>query len=146
MRIDIRPATARDLPSAIELLRGADLPTEDLAAEHIALVAEGEAGLLGVIGLEIFGDVGLLRSLVVSPLARGEGVGRSLVEALELLARQRGIAELWLLTIDADAFFSNLSFCVRNRDIAPEDIRGSAEFSSLCPEDAVLMSKPTRRV
>jgi amino-acid N-acetyltransferase len=146
VRIDIRPATPRDLPSAIELLRSAGLPTEDLTAEHLALVAEGEAGVLGVIGLEAFGDIGLLRSLVVSPLARGAGVGRSLVAALESAARKRGIAELWLLTQDADAFFSKSSFCVRKRDAAPEAIRGSEEFSRLCPDDAVLMSKRTGSV
>ncbi|MCP4300795.1 MAG: GNAT family N-acetyltransferase [Gammaproteobacteria bacterium] len=140
-RIEIRPATASDLPAAIALLRDADLPTEDLTAGHLALVAEGEAEMLGVIGLEIFGDVGLLRSLVVSPLARDEGIGRLLAEALELSVRESGIVELWLLTIDADTFFSTLGFGVRSRDVAPDAIRGSREFSTLCPGDAVLMSK-----
>lgn len=146
MCIDIRPATPRDLPAAIELLHSAGLPTEDLTTEHLALVAEGEAGVLGIIGLEAYGDNGLLRSLVVLPPARGAGVGRSLVAALELLARNRGIAELWLLTLDADAFFSKSSFCARKRDEAPEAIRHSEEFSRLCPDDAVLMSKRTRSV
>jgi N-acetylglutamate synthase-like GNAT family acetyltransferase len=140
-RIEIRPATASDLPAAIALLRDADLPTEDLTTGHMALVAEGEAEMLGVIGLEIFGDVGLLRSLVVSPLARGEGIGRLLAEALELSVRESGIVELWLLTINADTFFSTLGFRVRSRDAAPDAIRGSKEFSTLCPGDAVLMSK-----
>ncbi|MBT8101400.1 MAG: GNAT family N-acetyltransferase [Gammaproteobacteria bacterium] len=141
MRFKIRPSTATDLPAAIALLRAADLPTEDLTASHLALVAEGEAGVLGVIGLERCRDVGLLRSLVVSPLARGRGLGRSLEVALESTARERGVRELWLLTIDADAFFSSLNFRIRQRDTAPEAIRGSAEFLTLCPGDAVLMSK-----
>lgn len=139
--IKIRPAMASDLPAAIALLRDASLPTEDLTIEHLALVAEGEAEMLGVIGLEKFGDVGLLRSLVVSPLARGEGVGRQLTAALELSVRENGIVELWLLTIDADTFFSNMGYRVRSRDAAPDAIRGSKEFSTLCPGDAVLMSK-----
>lgn len=146
MCINIRPATPRDLPTAIELLRSAGLPTEDLTAENLALVAEGDAGVLGIIGLEAFADVGLLRSLVVSPLARRAGVGRSLVAALELSAHKRGIAELWLLTQDADVFFSKLRFRARKRDAVPESIRGSEEFSRLCPDDAVLMSKRTRNV
>jgi len=146
MTVNIRPATARDLPCAIELLRRAELPTEDLAAGHLVLVAEGEAGVLGVIGLEAFEDVGLLRSLVVSPPARSEGVGRALVDALESLARERGIAELWLLTIDADAFFATSGFSVRGRDDAPSAVRASQEFSSLCPDNAVLMSKTAGRV
>lgn len=130
-----------DLPAAIDLLRNANLPTEDLTIKHLALAAEGGAGVLGVIGVEEFGAFALLRSLVVLPAARGEGVGRALVEALESSARRRGIGELWLLTIDADPFFSNLGFGIRRRDDAPEAIRRSREFSSLCPENAVLMSK-----
>lgn len=139
--LDIRRATKHDLPAATEMLGRAGLPTEDLSSRHLALVAEDEAGIRGVIGLETFRDVGLLRSLVVSPNARGEGVGCLLVKSLELLARERGIVELWLLTIDADAFFSNLNFGIRSREDAPRVIQTSEEFSALCPDDAVLMSK-----
>jgi len=139
--LDIREATERDLPVAIDMLIRAGLPTQDLSSQHLALVAEGEAGIRGVIGLEPCGDAALLRSLVVAPDARGEGVGCLLVTSLELLARERGIHELWLLTIDADAFFSTLKFRVRPRDAAPQAIRASEEFSALCPGDAVLMSK-----
>ncbi len=137
----IRNATAADLSFATEQLGAAGLPTGDLTTAHLALAADGEAGLAGVIGLERFGDVALLRSLVVSPPARGAGVGRALVQALESSARAQGIRELWLLTIDADVFFSGLGFGERDRTSAPDAIRGSAEFSSLCPADAVLMSK-----
>ncbi len=137
----IRDATAGDLPFAVELLGAAALPTSDLNPDHLALVAEGGVGLAGVIGLERFGDVALLRSLVVSPPARGAGVGRALVQALEALAREHGVRELWLLTIDADAFFCGLGFVVRDRASTPRAIRGSTEFSCLCPADAVLMSK-----
>lgn len=137
----IRDATAADLPFALEQLGAAGLPTGDLTPDHLALAAESDAGLAGVIGLERFGDVALLRSLVVSPGARGAGVGRALVQALESSARAQGFRELWLLTIDAGAFFSGLGFIERDRDSAPHAIRGSAEFSSLCPADAVLMSK-----
>jgi len=59
---------------------------------------------------------------------------------------ERGIAELWLLTIDADAFFATSGFSVRGRDDAPSAVRASQEFSSLCPDNAVLMSKTTGRV
>ena len=102
----------------------------------------GPTGLnMGVIGIEPYGNTALLRSLVVTPLARGAGIGRGLVTALESAAIERGTRELWLLTIDADAFFSTLGYFTRRRGDAPDPIRGSAEFSSLCPGDAVLMSK-----
>ena len=140
----IRPATAQDLPAALELLGEAALPIADLCAERIALVAYRQEEVQGVIGLESFKDIGLLRSLVVSRAARGSGVGAALVAALEAACWDRGIQELWLLTIDADSFFEKLGYVVRSRDVAPDAIRDTEEFSTLCPGDAVLMSKALR--
>lgn len=141
--MNIRAASARDVATALELLRQAELPTADLRAENLALIAEDASGTLGIIGLENFGDVGLLRSLVVRPSARARGIGRSLATALEHLAHGLGISEMWLLTMDADEYFRGLGFSARERVDAPDAIRGSEEFSSLCPADAVLMSKAT---
>ncbi len=72
---------------------------------------------------------------------------QDLPAALKLLhdaCRQQAVQEVWLLTIDADPFFEKLGYVVRTRDAAPDVIRGTAEFSSLCPGDAVLMSKELR--
>lgn len=137
----IRTATAADLPAALELLRDAALPVADLCAERLALVAYQEQEIRGVIGLESFENLGLLRSLVVSREARGNRLGAALVSALEAMCRQRGVQGLWLLTIDADAFFEKRGYVVRSREAAPDAIRGTEEFSVLCPGDAVLMSK-----
>lgn len=139
----IRSSRPSDLDAAVRLLSDAGLPLDDLTAEHLALVAEEHGELHGLIGLEFFGDVGLLRSLVVASHSRGRGLGQMLVSALEAHARDCGVAELWLLTIDADAFFERLGYGIRRRDAAPGAIRGTAEFSTLCPADAVLMSKST---
>jgi amino-acid N-acetyltransferase len=141
--MNIRAATKRDVAIALELLQQAGLPTADLTSNNLALVAEDSSGTLGIIGLEEFGGVGLLRSLVVRPSARGRGIGQSLATALERLAHGRGISEMWLLTMDADEFFAGLGFRPRNREDAPDAIRGSEEFSNLCPANAVLMSKAT---
>lgn len=137
----IRPAAAADLPATKMLLEHAGLPVTDLESDHLAFVAESGAELVGAIGVESLGDVGLLRSLVVDANARAAGIGRELVVALEGHAGANGIAELWLLTLDADPYFERLGYRVRDRDDAPEPIRGTAEFSSLCPGSAVLMSK-----
>jgi amino-acid N-acetyltransferase len=144
-RVHIRAAIESDMPKALEMLGFADLPTQDLSIRHLAVVAESAAGVAGFIGLESFGEIGLLRSLVVSPKERGGGIGRLLVRSLESLARDRGISELWLLTVDADQFFSKLDYEVRQREFVPEDIRGSQEFSALCPADAILMSRSLLR-
>ncbi|MDH3756275.1 MAG: arsenic resistance N-acetyltransferase ArsN2 [Gammaproteobacteria bacterium] len=139
----IRVARAADLAAATSLLRAAGLPVEDFSEDLIGnfLVASTGPSVVGCIGLEPLSNVGLLRSLAVDPDFRDGGVGRMLVGALEAHASRRGINELWLLTIDADGFFSRLDYRVQERDKAPAAIRRTAEFSLLCPDDAILMKK-----
>lgn len=141
MSVKIRPAHTGDLGAARTALSDAGLPIEDLSARHLAFVAEANDRMVGVIGLESFGVIGLLRSLVVLPEARADGAGGLLVAALEELAREQGVEALWLLTIDADGFFERLGYRVMDRGVAPAAIQSTTEFSGLCPGDAVLMSK-----
>lgn len=141
--IDIRPATTSDFEMAESWLLSAGLSTEDLTTKHLSdfLIAVTDGTPIGMIGLEKTGSVGLLRSLVVDPSVRSGGVGAQLVSGLEVLAKTYGVIELWLLTIDADGYFTKLGYARRDRSEAPVEIRGTAEFSSLCPGDAVLMSR-----
>lgn len=141
MDVELRSSNDGDLAEVSALLAAEGLPTEDLNADALALVAECKGALLGAIGLEAYGNVGLLRSLVVAQSGRGKGLGASLVNALERHARKVGVEALWLLTIDADAWFKALGYDVRARTQAPEAIAATEEFSSLCPDDAVLMCK-----
>jgi len=142
--LSIRPAVHTDIASARSLLRTAALPVEDLGGEHLAgfLVATEANAVVGVIGLEAFSKFGLLRSLVVDQACRGQRLGQKLVAELEAAADEQGVEELWLLTIDADAFFAKLGYTISGRDGAPAVIANTAEFTSLCPGDAVLMRKP----
>jgi len=141
--VTIRPGTAADLAIVQTWLVNAGLPIADLTPDHMNdfLVAVVDAGPAGIIGLEQFDEVGLLRSLVIDPAARRGGIGRQLVAALEAHALARGVAELWLLTIDAEAYFQKLGYEIMERDRAPEVIRVTREFSSLCPGDAIVMKK-----
>jgi len=138
---------AQGAESDFETLKGwlaaAGLPLEDLTAAHLRnfLVAISGDTAVGMIGLEQFNDIGLLRSLIVEPSSRRHGAGRALVAALEKQAALAGVTELWLLTIDADDYFARLGFETVSRDAAPATIQMTDEFSSLCPGDAVLMRK-----
>ena len=111
---DLREARPGDWAAIRALLDGAGLPVEDLGADRLAgfLVAEQDATMVGLIGVEVFGTAGLLRSLVVAEAARKDGLGGRLVAALETSAQAAGIAELWLLTIDAERFFERHGFRV----------------------------------
>jgi amino-acid N-acetyltransferase len=141
--VGIRPADPADFAAATALLKAAGLPVADLSADRLDdfLVASGDDAVLGLIGLEAHAGIGLLRSLVIRPDARRFGLGQRLVAGIEALARRRGVTELWLLTIDAQRYFEKHGYTVEERAAAPDAIRQSAEFTTLCPGDAVLMKK-----
>ncbi|MBP2160555.1 MULTISPECIES: arsenic resistance N-acetyltransferase ArsN2 [Asticcacaulis] len=114
------------------------LPVSDLGADHQRMwcdVVDGKA--VGYGGIERHGDAALLRSLVILPDHKGRGHGAALVAQI---VAEAGVAELWLLTNTAAAFFARLGWTVRDRADAPPAIAASAEFASLCPASAVCMS------
>lgn len=139
----LRSATANDWAAINSLLAAEDLPVADLNAGEISnfLIAEDEADLLGLIGIELYSTVGLLRSLVITKNARRLGLGGKLVGALESAAETAGVTELWLLTIDAQHFFERLGYKIVGREKAPDCIQKTGEFSELCPDSAYLMMK-----
>jgi amino-acid N-acetyltransferase len=142
----LRQASTDDWAALRTLLLDSGLPVEDLGRDTLDefLVAEDAGDLVGLIGLQVFGTIGLLRSLVVTRNVRSGGLGGKLVGALEAAAQTAGITDLWLLTIDAEKFFERQGFFVVNRDIAPQAIRETDEFAGLCPDTAHLMRKEIR--
>ncbi len=139
----LRQAQPDDWDAVQSLLLASELPVDDLGPQKLDgfLIAEDDNAMVGLIGLEVLGTVGLLRSLVVEKSARRSGLGGKLVSALESAAQTAGIAELWLLTIDAERFFQRHDFEIVDRAAAPGEIRNSDEFSTLCPGTAWLMRK-----
>src|SRR5262245_2888860 len=100
------------LPIIVELLRGSDLPAEDLSAAHLEhFFACGSADApLGIVGLEVFGSSALLRSLVVRKAGRSHGLGSALVKHIEDYARKQHVKTLYLLTTTAEVFFERLGY------------------------------------
>ncbi len=141
--MNIRQATTADFETITGWLAAARLPVADLSIDDMAnfLLAETDDAPVGTVGLEPFEDIGLLRSLVVVPHSQGGGAGRRLVAALEHEATARGMHELWLLTTDADAYFTMLGWIGVDRDDTPRCIQDTTEFSKLCPADAIVMRK-----
>lgn len=138
----VRPP-APDEHSAIRaLLIDSGLPVEDLDRSTIAFLVgvDGEC-VVGVIGLEAFGEVAPLRSLAVAPDHRRAGIGARLVEAMEAQARARDVHTVVLLTQTAEAFFARRGYRVIERSHAPQSVQASAEFRSLCPSSATCMTR-----
>jgi len=131
------------LTSAIALLASADLPTEDLTEAHCEhFFFTGPASCpTGLVGLEIFDGVALLRSLVVTPENRGQGGGAALLEHAQAHARGRGARELYLLTTTAGQYFEKNGFVRAARDAAPVAIRNTREFADICPSGSAFMMR-----
>lgn len=129
------------LASAVALLSEAQLPTEDLTEAHCQhFFFSGPAQRpTGLVGLEMFGDVALLRSLVVTPDRRGQGEGVALLEHAEDYARARGVRELYLLTTTAEKFFERHGFVRAAREAAPAAIARTREFAGICPAVSAFM-------
>jgi amino-acid N-acetyltransferase len=140
--MDCVEITARPpLASAVALLRAAELPIEDLTEPHLEhfFMAGSPESPGGVVGLELFGRHALLR--LVDPLIRATGIGSRLVERAEAHARAHGAESIYLLTTTAEGFFGTRGYARTERSTAPESIRGTREFASLCRASSAFMVK-----
>lgn len=134
-----RPATPADWPAIAALLRQADLPLAG-ADEHLAdftVAMSGDGALAGLAGLEVYGDVALLRSVAVTE--RGQGLGQTLVRTVLATAQARGIRQVALLTTTAAGFFPRFGFRPVERSDMPAALRASREFQDACPASAIAM-------
>ena len=119
---------------------------EDVAA-HLAnfIVARVDGQVVGVIGLEVHGKYGLLRSLAVDDGYRGEGLALRLYATELGVARRLGLEQLYCLTTSAQGFFEMLGWRVLLREEVPEEIRATQEFTSLCPASAICLVRAMPR-
>ncbi len=140
--VRIAQITRAELPELLALLSEVDLPPDGVE-EHLdgfmaALTAEGR--IIGCIGLERYGRLGLLRSAVVAPVAQGTGLGLRLTSALLEGARADGVEEIVLLTTTARDFFGRkFAFEVAERGDYAEALACSSEWNLPRCTSAVLM-------
>ena len=136
----LRAAIGDDLPAMVALLAAEGLPREGVAEgiTHFQVLADGD-GVVATAGIEAHGKSALLRSVVVAPAYRGRGLACRLTERMVQLARGLGHDSLYLLTMDADAYFAGLGFTRVSRDDAPDEIRSCQQYREQCPDSAVLM-------
>ena len=137
----IRSATPSDTPAILSLLKVQGLITADLATTNWThfFVSTSDGRIVGIVGLEILQTVGLLRSLAVAPDHQGHQIGTDLTRTLIHHAQALNISTLFLLTTTAPKFFERFGFATINRDETPAVIKTTAEFSQLCPAEAVVM-------
>jgi amino-acid N-acetyltransferase len=147
MTLRAEPGRPHDVNDALALLRRSDLPETDVAERwgHYFVVHEDDGRVVGVAGLEVHGDDGLLRSVAVDLDYRRQGLGASLVEASLERAERLELRSVYLLTTDARDYFSRHGFTECPREEAPAAIRVSWEYTTGCPSTAVLMKRGVAR-
>jgi len=141
MALDL--ASPLDEPWVRQLLTLCGLPHEDITPEHLRhfWVIKEKGEILGVVGLEVFGRMGLLRSLAVAPRFRNRGFATQLTKKAEEYAASLKIEGMYLLTLTAESFFQKRGYQKTERLSVPPEIQGTTEFQGLCPASSVCMVK-----
>jgi N-acetylglutamate synthase-like GNAT family acetyltransferase len=138
----LRNAKTEELEQISRLLDQAGLPMLDsgFPLRNLFVATEGPT-VIGAIALGVHARAGMVRSLVVAPDQRGQGMARQLMQTLFSRSHELGLRGLYLLTTDGESVFEKLGFRRVPRDSAPPEIRSSRQFSQECPESALLMHR-----
>lgn len=128
--------------SIITLLSAEKLPAADLPdpLENF-VVTKLDEDVTGVIGLEVYGDYGLLRSLAVNKSFRNQGIANELLLHIEQLAAAKNLKAIYLLTETAPDYFMRKGYQKTIRENVPAVVQQSSEFSHVCPQSATVMFK-----
>jgi len=138
--LQFRKANNNDYPLLSNLLSEAHLPVDGIK-EHLDnfIVLQSGNDHIGVIGMEVYGNAGLLRSFAILPEYRNNGLGHQLYSHLISNAKEKGLSKIFLLTETAEKFFTKQGFQKINRNDADDAVKNSVEFKSVCPQSAVCM-------
>jgi len=100
------------------------------ALNHLSnfMVATENGRIVGALGLEIYGDIGLLRSLVVASNMRGRSIAKRLIKRMIERCKSKQLSALYLLTGNADALFVRYGFEKMPRADMPTKLYVSMEL------------------
>lgn len=141
-----RNAKPKDLAAIQELLAANELPWSD-CTEHlgnfvvIEKATKGKTQLCAVGGMEVHGNIGLIRSICVQAECRDRGLGKVVYKSLEDRAGQLGLNGLFLITTTAETYFERLGYHIQDRSSLPDPICKTRQFSELCPTSAIVMKR-----
>src|SRR5262249_7178648 len=127
----VTPALPGDYDEIVGILKGVGLPTDGVK-EHLAhfLVLRDQGTIIGCVGLEIYDEVAVLRSLAVISSQLSEGLGLRLADRAVDQARQLGGRRLYLLTEAATDFFAqHCGFVLIDRARVEAPANQSGQFS-----------------
>lgn len=95
---------------------------------------------MGIIGVEEYNNIALLRSMVVIEKYRDKGLGSEILTQFLKHLKQQKITDLYLLTTTAQKFFEKFGFKIIDRKATPAEIQSTEEFSNLCPDTSFILT------
>lgn len=138
-------ANAADEGQIKQILNASGLEYGDISTSQLQHFLKAQdtktSTISGVVGVELKGNVGLLRSLAVAEAHRCRGLATRLVNKIEAYARSKKVDTLYLLTLTAEDFFSARGYHKTDRSSAPPALQATTEFKGICPQTAVCMKK-----
>lgn len=108
------------------LINEAGLPVDGLDETELYGLFDGDE-MIGTVGLEVFDYCALLRSLVVAPEYRGEGLGRKMVKKMMSRSKMLGVRQIFTLTESADRLLVKMGFLPRRRENMPKCVLPSSQ-------------------
>jgi len=139
----VRPAHPDDVPAMVRLLTAANLPPFPVGDHWDTFwLLEGDGGVVGMIGLEVYVPSALLRSVVVDESLRGKGLGDLLTQKALSEVRSRGVRNVYLFTMDRAPFFARYGFAVCTMDDFDQEGRKSSQYLALVerPDIAAMLT------
>ena len=137
-------AITQDLPEVLTLLKLVDLPIEGVKEHfHDFFIIRKDKMVVGCVGIEIYENVGLLRSLGIHPTFQGKGLGKQMVGKLEEYSAEKGLHNVYLLTDTAENFFLKLGYELISREETDAKVKQSIEFTTLCTSSPVMVKEHT---
>ena len=138
----IRATTQQDYARVCSLLQSESLPTIDIAKDLQHFFVKTIGGeIVGSIGMEQYGQSALLRSMIVNPAFRNQGIASELVKTLTQYAQDRGVKNSFLITNTAEKYFQRFGFITIDKDLVEKAVLHSKEFNGLCPSSSAIMMK-----
>lgn len=125
------------------LLTNANLVPERLEKENLTLFYKADefGKVMGAIGIEVYGEACLLRSLAVREDKRNLGIARALMSEAFDFARMAKKSNIYLITETIGDTMLRYGFNTVSREDIPPDILKSPFFNGICPCSCQMMHK-----
>ncbi|OEH85428.1 hypothetical protein BHU72_04885 [Desulfuribacillus stibiiarsenatis] len=145
MSIVVRLAKQNDMIYMEQLLEKAKLNKAGIA-EHIEnflvvedLRPEARPHIVGMVGLEVYGECGILRSLVLRSESWNSRVGVELIALIVSYGWRLGLKKIYLMTSNSQSFFEYWGFKEIAWNKVPDELRQSTHFQEYDEALATVM-------